>query len=58
MYNSEKKRNTEKKDEPKKRTLPKNCVLRLKEIFELFDKERKGWVSLDNLMKAFGSVYS
>lgn len=33
MYNSDKKRNTEKKEEAKKRTLPKSCMVRLREIF-------------------------
>ena len=30
MYNSDKKRSTEKKDESKKRILPKSCIIRLK----------------------------
>lgn len=38
IYDPDKKRTTEKKEDNKKRTLPKNCLIRLREIFELFDK--------------------
>lgn len=46
MFNSEKKLISEKKEEMKKKLLPKNCITRVREIFGLFDREKKGWVSL------------
>ena len=58
MFTSEKRRLNEKNEEVKKRLLPKNCILRLKEIFKLFDREKKGWVSLDNLKEMFKESFT
>ena len=59
MFSSEKKFvSSEKKEEQKKKLLPKNCITRVREIFALFDIEKKGWVSLDNLKVMFKESFT
>lgn len=58
MFNSEKKLVNKKKDEQKKKLLPKNCITRIREIFALFDQQKKGWVSLENLKSMFKESFT
>ncbi len=43
-------------DDFKKRILPKTCITRYKEMFDFFDKGRKGYVDLEDLKKVLSDV--
>lgn len=42
----------------KKNPVPKEGVKKLKYMFDLYDDEKKGYISLDNLKTHLGSIYS
>jgi len=45
-------------DKLKKNPVPKEGIKKLKYMFDMYDDEHKGWVSLDNLKAHLGSIYS
>lgn len=45
-------------EENKKRVLPKTCMTRFKEMFSFYDKERKGYISLEDMQRVLSEVCS
>lgn len=45
-FNCDRKTKPSRDEEIKKRILPKTCIPRLEELFEFFDKEKKGFVTI------------
>ena len=43
-------------EDSKKRVLPKSCIHRLKELYDFFDSEKKGYVDIENLRQVLGNA--
>ena len=43
-------------EDSKKRVLPRSCLTRYKEVFSLFDTEKKGFVVYEDMKKVLGEV--
>lgn len=43
-------------EENKKRVLPKACLPRFKEMFSFYDRDKKGYIDLDDMRKVLSEV--